>query len=178
MRLETEYLKCTAESKLKLTHGVYCPGSKTADATGVIPIAEELWHWVDAGIPAPLQKKQLRHWFHQAAVAVGLGRYVETGKTKQVIERRARDGAPAKGERTGDKKVAVKATRYQGLTLHDLRHLALQLALDGGAQLNDVQSLARHADPAMTMRYLKRSGRKRAAEAIGRALGAKKEETA
>lgn len=178
MRLETEYLRCTEESKLPLTHGVYCPGSKTADASGVIPIASELWHWVHAGIPAPLQKKQLRHWFHQAAVAVGLGRYVETGTTKKVIERRSRDGAPAKGERIGRKLVEVPKTRYSGLTLHDLRHLALQLALDGGAQINDVQSLARHTDPAMTMRYLKRAGRKRAAEAIGRALGAKKEETA
>jgi integrase len=59
---------------------------------------------------------------------------------------------------------------YAGMRLHDLRHLALQLALDGGAMLNDVQSLARHADPAMTMRYLKRSGSRRAADAIGRSL--------
>jgi integrase len=179
MRLETEYLRCAADDKRPLSHGVYCPGSKTADASGIIDVAPELWHWVDAAIPAPLQKKALRDWFHEAAVAIGLGRYEPTGKTKRVVERRLRSGPPAKGERTGDKIIEVPATRYTGIRLHDLRHLALQLALDGGAQLNDVQSLARHADPAMTMRYLKRSGRKRAAEAIGRALGATKtEETA
>jgi integrase len=59
---------------------------------------------------------------------------------------------------------------YSGLTLGQLRHLALQLALDGGATLNDVQAHARHADPKMTMRYLKRRGRKDAAAAIGREL--------
>jgi integrase len=165
-----EYYACTVESKREGSKSVYCPGSKNADATGIIPVSADLWDWVAAGIPAPLSQQRLRHWFHAAAVAVGLGRYKPTGKTKRVIERRDRDGAPAKGERTGDKLIEVPATRYRGVTLHDLRHLALQLALDGGAQLNDVQSLARHADPAMTMRYLKRAGRKRAAEAIGRSL--------
>jgi integrase len=144
MRLNTEYMRCTPHDKRPKLPGIFCPGSKTADAAGIIPVADTLYEWVDAGVPAPVKARWLRIYFHRAAIATGLGRLV-------------------------DKK-------YVGIRLHDLRHLALQLALDGGAQLNDVQSLARHADPAMTMRYLKRAGSRRAADAIGRQLDRKPKE--
>lgn len=150
MRVETEYLRCAQDDKRPLIHAVYCPGSKNADATGNIPVAEALWEWVDAGIPSPIKLRALRRNFHNAAVAAGLGKRLETDA----------------GE------------RYTGITLHDLRHMALQLALDGGAALNDVQSFARHADPAMTMKYLKRAGQRRAADALGRMLVPAKEEKA
>lgn len=170
MRLETEYLRCKRSDKRPDTYAVYCPGSKTADAAGLIPVAESLWEWVDAGIPAPLKKKMLREHFHRAAVTVGLGRYEETGTMRRQRVTRDRSGPPASGEAKGPIYKDLPVLRYKGITLHDLRHLALQLALDGGAQLNDVQSFARHADPAMTMRYLKRAGQRRAADAIGRTL--------
>lgn len=158
MRLETEYMRCVAGDKRPAVHGVYCPGSKTADASGVIPIAPELWAWVDAGIPAPLQHRWLRTYFHRAAIAVGLGTMIDDprGRTRSVTV----DGVAK----------TVPLEVYRGIRLHDLRHLALQLALDGGAKINDVQSFARHADPAMTMRYLVRGQRRRAADAIGRSL--------
>jgi integrase len=60
--------------------------------------------------------------------------------------------------------------RYQGLQLRHLRNFGAELALDGGAQLNDVQALLRHTNSAMTMRYLRRGGRQRSADAIGRML--------
>jgi integrase len=160
MRLNTEYLACSATSKREELPGVYCPGSKTADASGIIPVAAELWPWVDAGIPAPVKERWLRIYFHRAAVVIGLARMIKDPRGR-IVKRGPKQGEPLQV--------------YDGPSLHDLRHLALQLALDGGAQLNDVQALARHTDPAMTMRYLKRSGRRRAADAIGRQLLPKKE---
>lgn len=161
MRLNTEYLSCGETSKRPELPGVYCPGSKTADSSGIIPVAESLWEWVDAGIPAPIQERWLRIYFHRAAVEVGLGRMIDDPRGRTI------------------KRGSLKGQRlqvYDGITLHDLRHLALQLAMDGGAQLNDVQALARHTDPAMTMRYLKRKGARRAADALGRQLDRKPKE--
>lgn len=155
MRLNTEYLRCSDADKRPALPGVYCPGSKTADAAGIIPVADALYQWVDAGIPAPVKSRWLRIYFHRAALDVGLARLIDDPRGRRVKNRAGK---------LEPRKV------YAGIRLHDLRHLALQLALDGGAQLNDVQSLARHADPAMTLRYLKRSGSRRAAEAIGRSL--------
>lgn len=40
-----------------------------------------------------------------------------------------------------------------GLSPHGLRHTAITLALDAGAQLRDVQAMAGHADPKTTLRY-------------------------
>lgn len=155
MRLDTEYMKCTEDDKRPALPGVYCPGSKTAGAAGTIPVAEALYPWVDAAIPAPVKSRWLRIYFHRAAIATGLGRMIDDPK-----------GRTVKGENGEEKPLQV----YSGIRLGDLRHLALQLALDGGAMLNDVQSLARHKNPAMTMWYLTRSGRQRAADAIGRSL--------
>ena len=151
MRVDTEYMRATAADLRPAIHAVYAPGSKNADASGLIYVAEELWPWVEAGIPAPVKTRWLRIYLHRAAAAVGLGTF-----------RPRADGAT---DEEGNPKL-----EYDGLTLGQLRHLALQLALDGGASLNDVQAHARHADPKMTMRYLKRRGRKDAAEAIGRSL--------
>ncbi len=170
MRLVTEYLRCTKADKRPQLPGVYCPGSKNADATGIIPIAPSLWPYVDAGVPAPRKVQGIRREFHRACIATGLGQYLETGKTRRQLVRRSRDGAPGRGEPTGPIYEELPVVRYKGLTLHGLRHLALQFAIDGGAALNDVQAFARHADPGMTMRYLKRSGRRRAADAIARML--------
>lgn len=150
MRLNTEYMRCAKHDKRPNLPGVYCPGSKNADAAGVIPIAESLWEFVDRGIPAPVKARWLRIYFHRAAIATGLGRMAEDPATKK--------------------------SKYVGIRLHDLRHLAVQLALDGGASLNDVQNFARHADPAMTMRYARRQGARRAADAIGRQLDRKPKE--
>jgi integrase len=151
MRVNTEYMRAKARDLRPAIHAVYSPGSKNADATGLIYVAESLWPWIEAGIPAPVKTRWLRIYLHRAAAEVGLGTF----------EPRS-DGATHKD---GSPKLA-----YDGITLGQLRHLALQLALDGGATLNDVQAHARHADAKMTMRYLKRAGRKSAAAAIGRQL--------
>jgi integrase len=155
MRLNTEYLKCREHDKRPELHAIYCPGSKNADASGLIPVAPTLWSWVDLGIPAPLQHRRLREQFHRAAIAIGLGRMIEDPRGRVTV----------RGKRKGEPLLV-----YDGLRLHDLRHLALQLALEGGAKLNEVQAFARHADPRMTMRYLTKGNRQAAADAIGRAL--------
>lgn len=152
MRVNTEYMRAAAKDLRPASFAVFCPGSKNADATGLIYVAESLWPWVEAGIPAPVKTRWLRIYLHRAAAAVGLGTF-----TPRADGAKEKDGETPKLE-------------YSGLTLGQLRHLALQLALDGGATLADAQAHARHADPKMTMRYLKRTGRKAAAAAIGREL--------
>jgi hypothetical protein len=159
MRLNTEYLKCEPHHKRPELPGIFCPGSKNADAAGIIPVAASLWDWVDLAIPAPVQERWLRIYFHRAACAIGLGRMIPD-PSGRVVKR-------------GEKE--EPALVYDGFTLHGLRHLALQLALDGGAKINEVQAIARHADPKMTMRYLTKGNRRAAADAIGRALERKEE---
>jgi integrase len=111
--------------------------------------------YVEAGIPAPVKTRWLRIYLHRAATAVGLGAFAPRA-----------DGAKEKDGET-------PKLEHSELTLGQLRHLALKLALDGGATLADVRAHARHRDPKMTMRYLKRAGRKAAAAAIGRELEGK-----
>lgn len=152
MRVNTEYMRATATDLRPGIHAVFSPGSKNADATGLIYVAESLWPWIEAGIPAPVKTRWLRIYLHRAALVVGLGHLVP--RADGALEQ---DGVTPK-------------MRYRGITLGQLRHLGLQLAMDGGATLNDVQALARHADPKMTMRYLKRGRQKSAAAAIGREL--------
>lgn len=60
--------------------------------------------------------------------------------------------------------------RYSGLRIHDLRHLTAIFAFEGGASVNEVQTIMRHADAKMTMRYSELQDNKRAADAIGRAM--------
>jgi integrase len=151
MRVNTEYMAANESHLRPRIHAVYAPGSKNADAKGHIYVAESLWKWVEAGIPAPVKTNWLRKYLHRAAAEVGLGRFIPVPGSEDA------EGQPTKHT-------------YEGLTLGQLRHLALQLALDGGATLNDVQAMARHADPKMTMRYLRRNRRKSAAAAVERAL--------
>jgi integrase len=151
-RVNTEYMRCGKDDLRPAVFAVYAPGTKNADATGLVYVAESLWPWVEAGIPAPVKTLWLRKYLHRAALQVGLAR----------LKPRADGAMHVDG--------VTPRMVYDGLSLGQLRHLALQLALDGGATLNDAQAHARHADPTMTMRYLKRAGRKSAAAAIGRQL--------
>lgn len=66
-------------------------------------------------------------------------------------------------------KRAAKTVGQPGLRLHDIRHLSIRMALDGGASLADAQAHARHEDPTMTMDYARIESSRRAADAIHRA---------
>lgn len=61
---------------------------------------------------------------------------------------------------------ATKKACGRALRLHDIRHLCIGLALDGGASLPDAQAHARHEDPTMTMDYARVESSRRAATAI------------
>ena len=67
-------------------------------------------------------------------------------------------------------KKAARAVGHPSLRLHDIRHLSIRLALEGGASLADAQAHARHEDPTMTMDYARIESSRRAADAIRRAI--------
>ena len=67
-------------------------------------------------------------------------------------------------------KRAARACGRPEIRLHDIRHLSIRLALDGGASLSDAQAHARHDDPKMTMDYARIEQSRRAADAIRLAL--------
>lgn len=140
-----EYVGCK-DSNLRPNYCVYAPGTKNADAEGLVHVAQPLWPWIVQGIPSPLSRKSIRKNFQAAAIKVGLGRREHM----------------TRGGHTG--------LQYTGLRIHDLRHLAAIFALEGGASINEVQSLLRHADPKQTMWYATLGDNQRAAEAVGRAL--------
>lgn len=60
---------------------------------------------------------------------------------------------------------ACERAGVKGVTLHDLRHCHAQWALQNGAEEHEVQAQLRHRSIAMTRRYVKTRGRRRAAEA-------------
>ena len=57
-----------------------------------------------------------------------------------------------------------------GLCLHDLRHCYGQWAANGGAALPALQSAMRHADPKMTMRYIRQVEKGTVGRLTGEAL--------
>lgn len=67
-----EYLRCTREHLQPATLSVRIPGSKTKGSRGTVRIAEEMWPWIDSGIPSPLRYKRLRARWVEACRAVGV----------------------------------------------------------------------------------------------------------
>lgn len=67
------------------------------------------------------------------------------------------------------KRAAAKVGRPT-LRLHDIRHLSIRMALEGGASVADAQAHARHEDPTMTLDYARIESSRRAADAIRRAI--------
>jgi integrase len=67
-------------------------------------------------------------------------------------------------------KKAARAVGHPSLRLHDIRHLSIRLALEGGASVADAQAHARHEDPTMTLDYARIESSRRAADAIRRAI--------
>lgn len=67
-----EYLRCEAADLRPALKAVMVPGSKTAAATGLVYVAAEDWHWIEAGIPSPVQYKAFRLAFKAALKAAGL----------------------------------------------------------------------------------------------------------
>ncbi len=66
-----EYLRCTRESIRPDAFGVAVPGTKTEESAAVVYVAESLWPWITAGIPAPLGYKWMREYFKRAVRELG-----------------------------------------------------------------------------------------------------------
>lgn len=67
-----EYLRCTEEHKRPALYGVQVPGTKTKASRSLVRVDPTLWHWVDAGLPSPLQYKAFRLAFKAALEAAEL----------------------------------------------------------------------------------------------------------
>lgn len=172
MRDRSEYLACTKEHLLPHTHKIRPPGTKTKKAKERQPISVDpsLWVWIEAGIPSPVRYKMLRQHWMRACLSVGAAKLVETGK---MVTRRKRldPGWKQRGERK--EMETVPELRYVGLHLHDLRHALAQVLSDEGRPLNDVQDVLRHASPAMSAKYARRTSTKKSAETIAGVLNRK-----
>ena len=67
-----EYLRCTVDDLRPARCAVRVPGSKTAASTGLVFVDPDDWHWIEAGIPSPLQYKAFRLAFKAALEAAEL----------------------------------------------------------------------------------------------------------
>lgn len=142
MRVRSEYLRTTTEHLMPATTQLRVPGTKTKGSRAVIAVDPSVWPWIVAGVPAPLRYKTLRRVWNAACVTIGAAKYVET----------------------------PKGPRYVGLTMHDLRHALAQWTSDAGTPINKVQDMLRHASPAMTADYARRSATRTVAKTIADVL--------
>jgi integrase len=157
-----EYLLCSKTNLNPATCAIAVPGTKTADSADTVYVARELWPWIEAGIPSPLQSRWIHIYWWRACVQLGFGRYEPVMHDGVQVMRTVK-------LRNGKTKERP-ATRYAGLRIHDLRHVFAQVASDAGAPTAKVQAALRHSDPAMTRRYEMRRAKGEVAQLVGRAL--------
>lgn len=138
-----EYLQIGEEHHNPDACSVKIPDGKTGYRT--IRYAQSVRKWMARAIPSPLQYGWLRKYFIDACIELGFGERVEDPLR------------PGK-------------TIYQGLRLHDLRHLHAQWATDEGIAEAAVGDSLGHKDPRMTRRYTRQKNRGQVAEAVGRAM--------
>jgi integrase len=67
-----EYLACDVTHLVPSLHAVKVPGTKTRGSRAQVRVAPSMWHWVEAGVPAPVQYKWLRLHFKAACKAAAL----------------------------------------------------------------------------------------------------------
>lgn len=67
-----EYLRADETHLRPEIHAVAVPGSKTAGSKALVRVDPSLWHWIEAGIPAPVQYKAFRLAFKAALKAAEL----------------------------------------------------------------------------------------------------------
>lgn len=140
--------------KLDKTHlrpsstSVMPPHSKTKKGKKPVQIAESMWPWIEAGIPAPLGYNWQRKYFVRACLKLGFAT-----KVPNLVK-----------DPTG------KKLFYQGPRLHDLRHLHGQLIVNAGLPEWMAQRSLRHSTAAMTRRYVEQDALTQAADAIASGL--------
>jgi integrase len=67
-----EYLRCGVEHLRPTMHAIQVPGTKTSASRSLVRVDPSQWHWIEAGIPAPLAYKQFRLLFKAALESAGL----------------------------------------------------------------------------------------------------------
>lgn len=69
-----EYLACDETHLRPSITSVAVPGTKTAKSDGLVKVHEDWWHWVEFGVPSPVQYRQFWKLFKEAVEAAGLPR--------------------------------------------------------------------------------------------------------
>lgn len=67
-----EYLRCDVTHLVPSLHAIKVPGTKTRGSKAQVRVAPEMWPYIEAAIPAPVQYKWLRLHFKAALKAAGL----------------------------------------------------------------------------------------------------------
>ena len=66
-----EYLRCTKDNLRADVFAIQVPGTKTAASADTVYIDEELWPWVELGVPSPLQRGWMWKYWRRACAAAG-----------------------------------------------------------------------------------------------------------
>ncbi len=130
----------------------FTQSSKNDPSRGIRYVPSGFWpvvEWAARNKPAYVTLR--RHWC-QACHEVGLG-----------VVSRTKDDPNHRWPQT---------FRYEGMTMHDLRHSYAQYVSDAGMPLEQLRHALGHADVSSTARYAARLAKKEAAEIAGRAFGA------
>ena len=74
MRVESEYLRCREKHMDPHAFTVDIPGRKTGRSSQAkVEVDPAFWHWIELGVPAPLQINWMRKYFKRAVREMGLG---------------------------------------------------------------------------------------------------------
>jgi integrase len=139
-----EYLQCDKSDLYPATRAIHLPGGKSGE--DVVYVAEEFWSYVERAIPCDVAKRP--------KVWKGVQRDPRYKRLRNILA----DASKATG---------IKAT------IHYTRHLFVQLGVDSLPEA-DVQKAVRHKTRSMTEGYATRRVKRGVADAVGRALNAKK----
>lgn len=145
LRIRSEYMRLERSDLRPATFELEVHGTKTFESQGVIPVAPDCWRWIELAVPCPIAYGQIRKHWMRACLAEGVARKIPD---------------PFKGGRL----------RYDGPTLHDIRHLTAQFMTNEGVPESVVQRYLRHSDPTTTRRYTTQAVRAEAATALAKAV--------
>lgn len=164
LRDRVEYLALKPEHLDHRSYSIDHPGEKTEEAAEPLKVSPRLWPIVVAAVPSRLHYAWLLKYWQRACVAAGFARYVPTGKFRQVRVKLAVGQRLGPGESHSYER--IESVRYSGPTLHDIRRMHGQLAIDAGVQESKVQSSYRHTNPGQTRDYISYNATGEVSEAL------------
>lgn len=145
LRDRVEYLALKPEHLDHRTCSIDHPGEKTEEASEPLKVSPRLWPMVVAAVPSRLKYAWLlKHW-QRACVAAGFASYVPSPRHKSGL-------------------------RYSGPTLHDIRRVHGQLAINAGVPESKVQSSYRHSNPGQTRDYISYNATGEVSEALAKLI--------